>query len=140
MGLATELAERFAPDNVRLAIDDFGRGYSALTKFKELPFAEMKLDRSFVTDKVSAPACKTVIDLAHSFGALAVGIGLEKAADVQALISMGCYMGRGFLLGQPKPEERFLALLKQRETIRTAATAEAAEAAAVAAIPVAQPA
>ena len=134
IGLATELAERFAPDNVRLAIDDFGRGFSALTKFKELPFAEMKLDRSFVadcgTDKVTAPICKTVINLAHSFGALAVGIGLEKAADVQALISMGCDMGQGFLLGQPMPEERFIALLKQRVTVRTAAVEAAAEAAA----------
>ena len=74
-------------------------------KLKELPFAEMKLDRSFVvgcgTDKVHAPICKTVINLAHSFGALAVGIGLEKASDTMALISMGCDLGQGFLFGQP---------------------------------------
>ena len=114
----------------RLAIDDFGKGYASLMKLKELPFAEMKLDRSFVvgcgTDKVHAPICKTVIDLAHSFGALAVGIGLEKASDTMALISMGCDLGQGFLFGQPMPEERFIALLKQRVTVRPAATAAAA--------------
>jgi len=113
--LANDLSKKFAEHHVRLAIDDFGKGYASLTKLKELPFAEMKLDRSFVvgcgTDKIHAPICKTVIDLAHSFGALAVGIGLEKASDASALVSMGCDLGQGFLFGQPMPEERFTVLL-----------------------------
>ena len=123
ISLANELTKQLASCNVRLAIDDFGRGYASLMKLKELPFAEMKLDRSFVTDcgtdKVNAPICKTVIDLAHSFGSLAVGIGLEKASDVLALVSMGCDLGQGYLLGQPMPEDRFIALLRQRATVRT---------------------
>jgi len=127
--LANDLSKKFAEHNVRLAIDDFGKGYASLTKLKELPFAEMKLDRSFVvgcgTDKIHAPICKTVIDLAHSFGALAVGIGLEKASDASALVSMGCDLGQGFLFGQPMPEERFTALLKQRVMVRPAAPAAA---------------
>jgi EAL domain-containing protein (putative c-di-GMP-specific phosphodiesterase class I) len=132
--LANDLSKKFAEHNVRLAIDDFGKSHAALTKLKELPFAEMKLDRSFVvgcgTDKLHAPICKTVIDLAHSFGALAVGIGLEKASDTSALVSMGCDLGQGFLFGQPMPEERFTALLKQRVMGRRAAAAAAAPAAA----------
>ena len=83
-----------------------------------MPFAELKLDRSFVTDcgtsKVNAPLCKTVINLAHNFGCSAVAIGIEKAADAVALVSMGCDYGQGFLFGQPMPEERFLSLLRQR--------------------------
>jgi EAL domain-containing protein (putative c-di-GMP-specific phosphodiesterase class I) len=55
-----------------------------------------------------------VIDLAHNFGSIAVAIGIEKAADALALVSMGCDYGQGFLLGQPMPEERFLSLLRQR--------------------------
>ena len=66
------------------------------------------------TDKVNAPLCKTVIDLAHNFGSLAVAIGIEKASDALALTSMGCDIGQGFLLGQPMPEERFMSLLRQR--------------------------
>lgn len=116
--LASEITKRLAPLNVKLAIDDFGRGYSSLVRLKELPFAELKLDRNFVadcgTDKVNAPLCKTVIDLAHNFGSIAVAIGIEKAADAMALVSMGCDYGQGFLLGQPMPEERFIALLRQR--------------------------
>ncbi len=116
--LANKIAKELAPLNVKLAIDDFGRGYSSLVRLKELPFAEIKLDRAFVTDcgtdKVNAPLCKTVIDLAHNFGSVAVAIGIEKAADALALVSMGCDYGQGFLLGQPMPEERFLSLLRQR--------------------------
>jgi EAL domain-containing protein (putative c-di-GMP-specific phosphodiesterase class I)/CheY-like chemotaxis protein len=116
--LAIELAEALATVSVKLAIDDFGRGYSALARLKALPFAEIKLDRTFVkdcgTDKVNAPLCKTVIDLAHTFGSHAVAIGIEKAADALALTSMGCDIGQGFLLGQPMPEDRFVSLLRQR--------------------------
>ena len=89
-----------------------------MTKLGELPFAELKLDRAFVadcgTDKVNAPLCKTVIDLAHNYGRVAVAMGIEKAPDAMALVSMGCDFGQGFLLGQPMPEERFVSLLRQR--------------------------
>jgi EAL domain-containing protein (putative c-di-GMP-specific phosphodiesterase class I) len=118
LALATEIANNLRHLDVKLAIDDFGRGYSSLVRLKELPFAELKLDRAFVTDcgtdKVNAPLCKTVIDLAHSFGSMAVAIGIEKASDALALVSMGCDYGQGFLLGQPMPEERFISLLRQR--------------------------
>jgi EAL domain-containing protein (putative c-di-GMP-specific phosphodiesterase class I)/CheY-like chemotaxis protein len=118
LALATKITKELSPLNIKLAIDDFGRGYSSLTRLKELPFAELKLDRRFVmdcgTDKINAPLCKTVIDLAHNFGSVAVAIGIEKASDAVALVSMGCDYGQGFLLGQPLPEDRFASLLRQR--------------------------
>jgi EAL domain-containing protein (putative c-di-GMP-specific phosphodiesterase class I)/CheY-like chemotaxis protein len=118
LALATELTKRFEPYNVRLAIDDFGRGHASLARLGAMPFAELKIDRAFVsdcgTDKVKAPLCKTVIDLAHNYGRAAVAMGIEKAADAMALVSMGCDFGQGFLLGQPMPEERFISLLRQR--------------------------
>jgi EAL domain-containing protein (putative c-di-GMP-specific phosphodiesterase class I) len=130
LALAASMAKRLAHLNVKLAIDDFGRGYSSLARLKELPFSELKLDRTFVTDcgtdKVNAPLCKTVIDLAHNFGSAAVAIGIEKASDALALTSMGCDMGQGFLLGQPMPEERFMSLLRQRAAGQTRAAAAAA--------------
>jgi EAL domain-containing protein (putative c-di-GMP-specific phosphodiesterase class I) len=130
LALAGELSTRLERCNVRLAIDDFGRGTSSLARLGEMPFHELKLDRSFVadcgTDKVNAPLCKTVIDLAHNYGRVAVAIGIEKAADAMALVSMGCDYGQGFLLGQPMPEERFISLLRQRAGAngREAATAD----------------
>jgi EAL domain-containing protein (putative c-di-GMP-specific phosphodiesterase class I) len=118
LSLANDITKKLQHLDVRLAVDNFGRGYSSLARLKELPFAELKLDRAFVTDcgsdKVNAPLCKTVIDLAHNFGSIAVAVGIEKASDALALVSMGCDYGQGFLLGQPMPEERFISLLKQR--------------------------
>jgi len=118
LALAAALAKELEQINVKLAIDDFGRGYSSLARLGELPFAEIKLDRHFVadcgTDRVNAPLCKTVIDLAHNYGRSAVAMGIEKAADAVALVGMGCDYGQGFLLGQPMPEERFISLLRQR--------------------------
>ena len=118
LALATEQCKKLEPLNVRIAIDNFGRAYSAMAKVEELPFEELKLDRTFVTDcgtdKVNAPLCKTVIDLAHNFGRSVVAAGIEKAADALALVSMGCDYGQGYLLGQPMPEERFISLLRQR--------------------------
>jgi EAL domain-containing protein (putative c-di-GMP-specific phosphodiesterase class I) len=128
LGWAADFSKRLAHLNVKLAIDDFGRGHAALAQARNSPFAEFKLDRAFVTDcgtdKVNAPLCKTVIDLAHNFGSVAVGIGIEKASDALALVSMGCDCGQGFLLGQPMPQERFISLLRQRAnaTVRRAAT------------------
>jgi EAL domain-containing protein (putative c-di-GMP-specific phosphodiesterase class I) len=128
--LASDLSKALDQLNVKLAIDDFGRGYAALLGSKELPFVELKLAKAFVTDcgteKVNAPLCKTVIDLAHNFGSVAVAVGIEKATDALALVSLGCDYGQGFLLGQPMPEERFISLLRQRATSKTHAAPGAA--------------
>jgi EAL domain-containing protein (putative c-di-GMP-specific phosphodiesterase class I) len=125
--LAHEVSKQLSTHNVKLAIDNFGRGYSSLLRQRELPFAELKLDRNFVadcgTDKVNAPLCKTVIAFAHSFGSKAVAIGVAKAADAIALVSMGCDYGQGFLLGQPMPKERFISLLRQRAASQQQAAA-----------------
>ena len=122
LALANSITKKLQHLDVKLAIDDFGRGYSSLVRLKDLPFAELKLDRAFVTDcgtdKVNAPLCKTVIDLAHNFGSVAVAVGIEKASDALALISMGCDYGQGFLLGQPMPEDRFISLLRQRASTK----------------------
>jgi EAL domain-containing protein (putative c-di-GMP-specific phosphodiesterase class I) len=129
LSLAAAMAKKLKHVNVRLAIDHLGHGYSVLTRLKELPFAELKLDRSFIadcgTDKVNAPLCKRVIALAHTFGSAAVAIGIEKASDALALTSMGCDIGQGFLLGQPMPEERFMSLLRQRTASRARTTSAA---------------
>ena len=121
---ATKIATKLAALNVRLAIDDYGRGYSALAQLKELPFAELKLSRTFVadcgSDRSRARMCRTLIELAHNFESKAVAVGIEKASEATALVSMGCDYGQGFLLGQPMTEERFTSLLRLRAAPTTA--------------------
>jgi EAL domain-containing protein (putative c-di-GMP-specific phosphodiesterase class I) len=115
---AHSIAEELRACGVTIAIDDFGAGYSSFTSLRELPFAELKLDRSFVkncaSDATNAAICQTAIDLAHRFGSAAVAEGIESMADIQAMVVMGCDFGQGVLIAPPMPQERFIGLLRQR--------------------------
>jgi EAL domain-containing protein (putative c-di-GMP-specific phosphodiesterase class I)/ActR/RegA family two-component response regulator len=114
-----EIATQLRIYGITLAIDDFGEGFSSFARLRELPFAEMKLDFSFVkgcgTDLKNAGICQAIINLAHHFGAVAVAEGIENATDLQTIHRMGCDMGQGFFLARPMPKANFLALLRQRE-------------------------
>ena len=114
-----EIATQLRIYGITLAIDDFGEGFSSFARLRELPFAEIKLDISFVkgcgTDLKNAGICQAIINLAHHFGAIAVAEGIENAADLQAVHRMGCDMGQGFFLARPMSKANFLALLRQRE-------------------------
>lgn len=118
IALAQEIAKQLKISDVTMAIDDFGGGYSSLASLRELPFAELKIDYSFVkncaTEGTNGAICQTAIDLAHRFGSVAVAEGIESVADLQALQVMRCDFGQGVLLAPPMPKERFIALLNQR--------------------------
>jgi EAL domain-containing protein (putative c-di-GMP-specific phosphodiesterase class I) len=128
LSLVREVHAQLDSSGIRLAIDDFGKGYLPLARLRQLPpFAEFKLHRSFVADcandKGHAAICKSVIDLAHNFNALAVGVGVENPAHSNALTQMGCDLGQGYLFAQPMPEDRLHALLRQRAERAAAAPA-----------------
>jgi EAL domain-containing protein (putative c-di-GMP-specific phosphodiesterase class I) len=118
MKLAQEIASQLRVSGIKISIDDFGAGYSSFSSLRELPFIELKLDESFVKncaiDATNAAICQTAIDLAHRFGSAAVAEGIETAADLQALMVMGCDFGQGVLIAPPMPQDRFLELLRQR--------------------------
>ena len=120
IAVAKQRANELKSCGVTLAIDDFGAGYSSFSSLRNLPFAEIKLDGSFVkdcaTDATSAAICQTAIDLAHRFGSMAVAEGIESMTDLQALQVMGCDFGQGALVAPPMPQQRFLELLRQRNT------------------------
>jgi EAL domain-containing protein (putative c-di-GMP-specific phosphodiesterase class I) len=128
--LAQEIATQLRVSGISIAIDDFGAGYSSFSSLRELPFVELKLDASFVkecaTDATNAAICQTAVDLAHRFGSAAVAEGIENAADLQALMVMGCDFGQGVLIAPPMPQERFLDLLRRRLSKPRAATATVA--------------
>jgi EAL domain-containing protein (putative c-di-GMP-specific phosphodiesterase class I) len=116
---AKDIAIQLKIYDILLSIDDFGAGYSSLARLKQMPFAELKLDGRFVqgcaSNPQSAALCKAVIDLAHSFDAVAVAEGIEKPEDLRALFQMGCDLGQGYLLAAPMPLERLLQTLVQRK-------------------------
>jgi diguanylate cyclase len=92
---------------VGLAIDDYGTGYSSLTRLRTLPVQELKLDRSYIAglggnDRDTAIVSSTVA-LAHALGLTVVAEGVETAEDWQELSQLGCDRAQGFLLSPALP-------------------------------------
>jgi len=92
---------------VRIAVDDYGTGYSSLAYLREFPVDELKLDRSFVVhldeDPTAAAIVQSTIDLAHALGLLIVVEGVETEKALRQLIVYGCDLAQGYHITPPKP-------------------------------------
>lgn len=92
---------------VRLAIDDFGSGYSSLGYLSRLPVDVLKIDSGFVkalgTDLGNTLIVSAVSDLAHKLGMVVVAEGIEEAALVEKARSLGCDLGQGYFFARPLP-------------------------------------
>lgn len=104
---AREIATQLKLYNVGLSIDDFGSGYASLSRLNDLPFVEVKIDRSFVSgcasNQLKHGLCQTIVDLAHRFGATVCAEGVETTEDLRALLGMQCDAAQGFLFAKPMP-------------------------------------
>jgi EAL domain-containing protein (putative c-di-GMP-specific phosphodiesterase class I) len=110
--LLREIAHQLSLYNIGISIDDFGAAYSTFARLLDLPFAEIKLDRSFVSncgqDAMRSAVCQTVIDLAHRFGAVVCAEGVETAQDAALLTDKGCDVAQGYFFARPMPAEILL--------------------------------
>ena len=92
---------------VRIAMDDFGSGYSSLTYLKALPLDVIKIDKSFVRGIVDNPEdhaiVGAIIGLARETGLAVIGEGVETEALHAELVGLGCPLAQGFLYDPPKP-------------------------------------
>jgi EAL domain-containing protein (putative c-di-GMP-specific phosphodiesterase class I)/GGDEF domain-containing protein len=97
--------ERLRKQGVRLAIDDFGKGYSSLTYLKQIPASEIKIDKRFIgtiaVDETDRQIVKTVIALAHALGMRVVAEGVDSAEALAAVAELKCEMAQGFFVGRP---------------------------------------
>ncbi|HBK57224.1 MAG TPA: PAS domain S-box protein [Xanthomonadales bacterium] len=104
---------------IKLTIDDFGEGYSALNYLRRLPIDGVKISKSFlqgVPDEASDVAiCRAITGIARSLGLDVVAEGVENASQRRFLLQNGVRLGQGFLFapGLPGPE---IATLLQRQT------------------------
>jgi EAL domain-containing protein (putative c-di-GMP-specific phosphodiesterase class I) len=108
-------APKLQQSGVSIAIDNFGRLSSRLDILNQVAFAEIKIDRFLVegcsTNAGNAKICKTVIQMAHNFGARAVAVGISTEGDLQTLGELDCDMGQGFLFGKPLSAQQMRALV-----------------------------
>ena len=96
---------RFRIKGMGLAIDDFGTGFSSLMQLRQLPFTEVKIDRSFVTDLPRAHDCRlivrSIVELAHGLGLTATAEGVETVDQLRAVHELGCDVVQGYLISPP---------------------------------------
>ena len=88
-----------------LSIDDFGTGYSSLAQLRDLPFDELKVDRSFVHGAHSNDSVRAIFEasrsLARQLGLKMVAEGVEDRADWDFLCQTGCDMAQGYHVAKP---------------------------------------
>jgi EAL domain-containing protein (putative c-di-GMP-specific phosphodiesterase class I)/DNA-binding NarL/FixJ family response regulator len=102
-----EILTRLRLKRVTLSIDDFGTGHSSLAQLRDIPFDEMKLDRSFV-DGVSKDASlraivEAILGMARQLGIKSVAEGVEDRADWDMLRRLGCDVAQGYFIARPMP-------------------------------------
>ena len=123
--IANDVAAALRSFNCTLALDDFGAGYSSLARLRQLPFSELKIDRSYVTnchiDRVNAGLCETIVELSRRFGLKTVAEGIETIHESHKLQGIGCDIGQGYLFAKPMATTDLIAIMRRRLVGRPAA-------------------
>ena len=101
----TTVLHRLRQLGIRIAIDDFGSGYSALSYLRDLPIDEIKLDRHFIarvtTNPKAAAVVDAVINLTHTLDITVVAEGVEDTDTATWLTDHRCDVAQGYLYGRP---------------------------------------
>ena len=105
----------------RIALDDFGVGYSNFAQLTTLPLDFIKIDKSLIqpitTSAKHWTLCKTIINVGQTLGFEAIAEGLENEQHVELIRSAGCHFGQGYVFSKPLPVGKFMALVASRQSI-----------------------
>jgi EAL domain-containing protein (putative c-di-GMP-specific phosphodiesterase class I) len=108
--------------DVRLAMDDFGAGYSNLGLLNKLPVQMLKIDRSFAAELETEPGIQVItrslIQIGRDLGMVVTGEGIETAEQADRLASLGANRGQGYFFARPMTEDALLGLLKIGPSLR----------------------
>jgi diguanylate cyclase (GGDEF)-like protein/PAS domain S-box-containing protein len=109
---------RFEAAGIRLAVDDFGTGFSNLLYLHRFPVQQLKIDRSFVSQMLSdlqvGVLTQAIINLGHAMGLVVVAEGVETELSLRALRNQGCDKVQGYHLTRPLPPEALAAWIRAR--------------------------
>lgn len=117
------LLETLKCKGIGVSIDDYGTGLSSLEYMRSLPATELKIDKTFTTNLGDFPdnqaLIRSTIDLAHTMDIAVVAEGIETAATLDLLATMGCDTGQGYYIGRPMAGADLLAMLNVPEIGRS---------------------
>lgn len=110
---ATAALEALQALDVRVAMDDFGTGYTSLASLQRLPIDVLKIDRSFVSNMLaegdSTAIVRAILSLASALGMETTAEGIATPEVAAALAKLGCTYGQGFHFAEPLEPDAALA-------------------------------
>ena len=110
--ISRENLVRLRNAGVKIALDDFGVGFSSLSHLRDLPISRLKIDRSFTVDCMrearTLTIVKAVIEMARSLGLSVTAEGIETQAQQTWMQHLGCESAQGFLFARPMSAEDFI--------------------------------
>ncbi len=109
---ALENLARLRMNGFGLSIDDYGTGFSSMQQLTRIPFSELKIDRSFVTDCATNAPLRVIIessiDMAHKLHVKSVAEGVETQTEWDTLKSLNCDAAQGYFIARPMGSVAFL--------------------------------
>ena len=118
--LAAANIQSLRAKGVRVAIDDFGMGYSSLTYLRQFPVDVLKIDRTFIQDiqtlaqaRVGVSLADAIIAMAKSLGLELIAEGVEYSAQISYLRQQACDMAQGYLFSEPCDAAQMQRLMDQ---------------------------
>lgn len=115
-GIITEKLRALRKLGVRIALDDFGKGYSSLNYLRELPITTLKIDKSFIEvisdDDKYNNLTDFIVRIGQSLDLCIVAEGVETQRQLDYLSGLGCDRMQGYLMSRPLPEKDALEVLR----------------------------
>ena len=112
-----DILTRLRVKRIGLSLDDFGTGYSSLTQLYQMPFNEMKIDKSLVTNIPHSREANTMVgslvELGHNLGLKICAEGVENSAALDLLAIMGCDRCQGFFISRAVPAGEISSLVNR---------------------------
>lgn len=119
MEIAVRVLHSLKSLGLRLAIDDFGIGFSSLSYLRQLPVDVVKIDRSFVAGIASASdewtLARGIVKLVHGLGLETLAEGVERADQKAHLRALGCRSAQGFYFAKPMGADALRTLLHENK-------------------------
>lgn len=109
---AGRILEELSATGILIVLDDFGMGYSSLSRLRQMPIALLKIDKSFVAEIGTTPAATSLVTaimaMARALPVSTVAEGVETEVQALALENLECRFAQGYLYGRPAPLAHWL--------------------------------
>jgi EAL domain-containing protein (putative c-di-GMP-specific phosphodiesterase class I) len=117
-GKALENLSRLRMKGFGLSIDDYGTGYSSMSRLSRIPFTELKIDKSFVKNASHSPSSRAILEssleMALKLGIDAVAEGVETQVEWDLVRSLDCPLAQGYFIGKPMEVMQFMDWVRGR--------------------------